>query len=59
MKYEDDNLRYINNVTKQINDLVDDIYEALADSQYEVARDIIPILIEIIEDLQKSITNEI
>jgi uncharacterized protein (UPF0297 family) len=59
MKYEDDNLRYINNVTKQINDLVDDIYEALADSQYEAARDIIPILIEIIEDLQKSITNEI
>ena len=59
MKYEDDNLRYINNVTKQINDLVDDIYEALVDSEYEVARDIIPILIEIIEDLQKSITNEI
>jgi hypothetical protein len=59
MKYEDDNLRYINNVTKQINDLVDDIYEALVDYEYEVARDIIPILIEVIEDLQKSITNEI
>jgi hypothetical protein len=59
MKYEDDNLRYINNVTKQINDLVDDIYEALVDYEYEVARDIIPIFIEVIEDLQKSITNEI
>jgi hypothetical protein len=59
MKYEDDNLRYINNVTKQINDLVNDIYEALVDYEYEVARDIIPILIEVIEDLQKSITNEI
>jgi RecA-family ATPase len=59
MKYEEDNLRYINNVTQQINDLVDDIYEALVDSEYELARSIIPSLIEIIEDLQKSITNEI
>lgn len=59
MKYEDDNLRYINSVTKQINNLVDEIYAALVDSEYEVARGIIPTLIEVIEDLQKSITNEI
>ncbi|HAY88488.1 MAG TPA: hypothetical protein DCY51_03530 [Bacteroidetes bacterium] len=59
MKYEDDNLRYINNVTKQINNIVDDVYEALVDSEYEQASILILNLLEVIEDLQKSITNEI
>jgi hypothetical protein len=59
MKYEDDNLRYINSVTNQISNIVGEIHDALIDSEYEVARDKIPSLIEIIEDLQKSITNEI
>lgn len=59
MKYEDDNLRYINSVTKQINNIVDDVYEALVDSEYEQASILILNLLEVIEDLQKSITNEI
>lgn len=59
MRYEEDNLRYINSVTNQINKMVTSIYEALLDSEYELAREMIPGLIEVIEDLQKSITNEI
>ena len=59
MRYEDDNLRYINSVTKQINNIVDDVYEALVDSEYEQASILIFNLLEVIEDLQKSITNEI
>jgi hypothetical protein len=59
MKYEDDNLRYINSVTRQINNIVDDVYEALVDSEYEQASILILNLLEVIEDLQKSITNEI
>lgn len=59
MRYEDDNLRYINSVTKQINNIVDDVYEALVDSEYEQASILILNLLEVIEDLQKSITNEI
>ena len=59
MKYEEDNLRYINGVTNKINEMVTSIYEALIESKYELARDMIPELIEVIEDLQKSISNEI
>jgi hypothetical protein len=59
MRYEEDNLRYINIVTNQIKSLVSFIYDALIDSEYEKASAMIPSLIEIIEDLQKSITNEI
>lgn len=59
MKYEEDNLRYINGVTNKINEMVTSIYEALIESKYELAREMIPELIEVIEDLQKSISNEI
>jgi len=52
-------LQSLNSVTNQINKVVASIYEALLNSEYELAREMIPGLIEVIEDLQKSITNEI
>jgi len=59
MIYEKEHLRYINIVIKQLNGLIDDVYEDLVDYEYESAREKIKEILEVFDDLNKSISNEI
>ena len=59
MIHEKEHLRYINIVIKQLNSLIDDVYEDLVDYEYESAREKIKEILEVFDDLNKSISNEI
>ena len=53
------NLRFINFLMKQINDHSDDIYESLVDKQYNETLDSSKKLISILDELNKSLEDDL
>jgi tetrahydromethanopterin S-methyltransferase subunit B len=59
MRYEEKRLKYINSLMDTLNDLVSGIYESLVDYDYDSVNENINKLKIEIDDLTKTISNEI
>lgn len=59
MKFEENNIRYINLAIGRLNSLVDEVYESLVDFDFEKTNTSLSQIIEEVQDLRKSISNEI
>lgn len=59
MKYQERRLNYINGLSSLIDSLWSDAFESLIDGDYDDVRDNLQEIKSVIEDLTKSISNEI
>ena len=59
MKYEDQRLSFINSTMKIVNDLCSDIYESMVDGDYEDASEKALVLIEHLQELDQTLSDEI
>jgi len=59
MKYEDQRMSFINSTMKIVNDLCSDIYESMVDEDYEDAAKKAIELIEHLQELNQTLSNEI
>jgi hypothetical protein len=59
MKYEEERLRRINSLMDEIHSVCDDIYEGLVDEEFISVKSNLRVLSELIDYVQKSISNEV
>jgi len=59
MKYEDQRMSFINSTMKIVNDLCSDIYESMVDEEYEDAAQKALELIEHLQELNQTLSDEI
>jgi len=59
MKYEEERLRRINSLMDEIHSVCDDIYEGLVDEDFNSVKSNLRVLSELIDYVQKSISNEV
>ncbi len=59
MKYEDQRISFINSTMKIVNDLCSDIYESMVDEEYEDAAQKALELIEHLQELNQTLSDEI
>lgn len=59
MKYEDQRISFINSTMKIVNDLCSDIYESMVDEDYKDAAEKALVLIEHLQDLNQTLSDEI
>ena len=52
-------MMYINSTINQVNDMWTGVYESLVDGDYDQVRELIDEIKTVIDDLTKSISNEI
>lgn len=59
MKYEDQRLSFINSTMRIVNELCSDIYESMVDEEYEDAAQKTLELIEHLQELNQTLSDEI
>ena len=59
MKYEEERLKRINSLMDDIHSVCNEIYEGLVDQDFESVKSNLYVLSELIDYVQKSISNEI
>lgn len=59
MKYEDQRMSFINSTMKIVNDLCSDIYESMVDEEYDDAAQKALELIEHLQELNQTLSDEI
>jgi len=59
MRYEERKLNYINSTIRQVDDMWRCVYESLVDGEYDQVRELLTEIKTVIDDLTKSISNEI
>jgi hypothetical protein len=59
MKHEDQRLSFINSTMKIVNDICSDIYESMVDEDYEDAAEKALVLIEHLQELNQTLSDEI
>ena len=59
MKYEDQRMSFINSTMKIVNDLCSDIYESMVDEEYDNAAQKALELIEHLQELNQTLSDEI
>jgi len=59
LRYQERKLSYINSTIRLVDDMWRDIYESLVDEEYDHVRELLSEIKIVIDDLNKSISNEI
>lgn len=59
MRYKERKIRYVNTVTNSLRVLCDNVNMSLIDGDYDRVRSLLTEMQEVIDDLTKSISNEI
>jgi hypothetical protein len=59
VRYQERKLNYINSTIRQVNDMWTGVYESLVDGDYDQVRELLTEIKTVIDDLTKSISNEI
>ncbi len=59
MRYQERKLNYINATIRQVDDMWRGVYESLVDGEYDQVRELLTEIKTVIDDLTKSISNEI
>jgi hypothetical protein len=59
VRYQERKLNYINATIRQVDDMWRDVYESLVDGEYDQVRELLTEIKTVIDDLTKSISNEI
>lgn len=59
VRYQERKLNYINATIRQVNDMWTGVYESLVDGDYDQVRELLTEIKTVIDDLTKSISNEI
>ena len=59
MRYQERKIQYINATMKLVNDMWSDVYESLMEDNFDRVDELLTEIKTVIEDLTKSISNEI
>lgn len=59
MRYQERKIQYINATMKMVNDMWSDVYESLMEDNFDRVDELLTEIKTVIEDLTKSISNEI
>lgn len=59
MRYQERKIQYINATMKLVNDMWSDVYESLIEDNFDRVDELLTEIKTVIEDLTKSISNEI